>query len=87
MGQTTALSEGEEFAKIVLLPNRSNGLSNEEGASQLKKIEIFSTCGLKIHESMTSEVDVRNLAPGIYFVHIHTSKFFKRVSLSKTLPL
>ncbi len=70
--------------KFNLYPNPVNSILNIDLASEIKSVEIYSLLGQKVHSSTEKQLNISNLASGIYMLKVEdvsgaiaTQKFVK----------
>lgn len=79
--QALAVNDFETELKVLLSPNPVHDLLNIQLDSELKSLVIYNSQGQKVMHSDKQEVNVSNLAAGVYLVRIED--FDNKVSTKK----
>lgn len=75
----TSLEELQEGASLNLFPNPANGFLHIQCSTPMQRLHVCDVSGrllqtLEIQQSPEQELNVSDLAPGIYFIRIETEK-------------
>lgn len=77
----TAQTENLDFR---IFPNPATDFLRIQNAPKLEQVRVFDLNGRRVLQTTESEIDVRNLAPGIYIVNVYSGneviskKFIKK---------
>ncbi|MDO6761788.1 T9SS type A sorting domain-containing protein [Tamlana sp. 2_MG-2023] len=75
---TLSVDSPKATSSIKVYPNPTSGIINLEGSINYKEVTVYNTTGLKVKSFKTNtQIDISNLANGIYFLKTDTGYHVK----------
>ena len=69
---SVSLEELSGLSDVVVYPNPTSSILNINLDEEIEKIDIYSLLGRKVGTSTNTQMDISNLANGIYLLSIET---------------